>query len=318
MAGHAPPERNVSVRFRLYPLMNNLILPKNLISKVYPSVKALNGFIGCGKNPIKILYGETYDQYGITIDSLKYYFFLAILAQKIKDLGINCEPLVLIADRASILNESIKDKTGLINEGAKRLEQCLKINEKYNLHVKFQLMSEYMQAKRFLLNKVDDPRVLDLLKMTVLQNKIKQETEMGFQYALEAIEIAGDFDIKVGPPREIYYDMAAKLLGYKYCGIYLKPTYPLGQNFLFYLKNPEIEKFGLTPYKAGSNKMQDFRVIYGKTTPEKLKNLLSKTEISTGLGDICLMAKNLLAKKYEFPTEMGDVLRLYKEADFYE
>ena len=112
--------------------------------------------------------------------------------------------------------------------------------------------------------------------------------------------------------------MAAKLLGHNYCGIYLKPTYPLGQNFLFYLQNPEIEKFGLTPYKAGSNKMQDFRIIYGKTTPEELENLLAKTEIPTDLIDICLMAKNLLAKKYEFPVGCGNVSNLYKEVGFYE
>ncbi len=313
MAGLAPPERNTSVRFRLYPLMKNLILPKNLISKIHPSTKALDGLISGAKRPLKLLYGETYDLFGITVDSLKYYFFVAILAQKLKG-----EATVLIADRASILNESAADKAGLVDEGERRLEQCKIINQKYNLNIDFRLMSEYVKDKKFTLKEIRDKKVLNLLKKTVLQNKIRQEIEMGFQYALEAIEIAGDFDIKIGPPREIYYDMAAKLLGYSYYGIYLKPTYPLGQNFLFYLQNPEIEKFGLTPYKAGSNKMQDFRLVYGKTTLEELKSLLVGTEIDTDLIDICLMAKNLLAKKYEFPSGSGDALKLYGEVDFYE
>ena len=150
MAGLAPPERNVSVRFRPYPPMKNLILPKNLISKIYPLAKALNGLINRGEKPIRILYGETYDQYGITIDSLKYYFFLAILSNKLKGLGINSESVVLIADRASILNKSATDKVGLVNEGKKRLEQCQSISQKYNLQIKFQLMSEYVRSKFYL------------------------------------------------------------------------------------------------------------------------------------------------------------------------
>jgi len=56
--------------------------------------------------------------------------------------------------------------------------------------------------------------------------------------------------------------------------MYLTPTQPLGQNFAFFLTHPEIEEYGITPYKAGSNKLQDFRIILGETPLRRAKELL--------------------------------------------
>ncbi|KKW30120.1 MAG: hypothetical protein UY74_C0051G0008, partial [Candidatus Kaiserbacteria bacterium GW2011_GWC2_52_8b] len=60
---------------------------------------------------------------------------------------------------------------------------------------------------------------------------------------------------------------------------YLRPTYPLGVNFDYFINHPEIEKYGLTPYKAGSNKMQDQRIIIGKTSAQNIRDLIEKSYI---------------------------------------
>ena len=129
-----------------------------------------------------------------------------------------------------------------------------------------------------------EEKVKELLAKTVLQNRLKQEEETGFRYGLEEIATGMEFDIKLGPPREKFYDEAAEIISQKMGrnklgSIYLKPTYPLGQNFAFYLTHPEIEEFGLTPYKAGSNQMQDFRIIIGKTGVKEMKKLIDSTYV---------------------------------------
>ena len=118
-----------------------------------------------------------------------------------------------------------------------------------------------------------------MLQKTVLQNRIRQEDKTTYKYASEAIATALLFDLKVGPPRERFYDEAALLIAKKlgrknYGSIYLTPTYPLGLDFIYFLLHPEIEKFGLTPYKAGSNKLQDNRIILGKTSINRLQELI--------------------------------------------
>ena len=46
-------------------------------------------------------------------------------------------------------------------------------------------------------------------------------------------------------------------------------AFQLVENYLFYLINPEIEKYGLTPYKAESNKLENNRIVIGKTSLER-------------------------------------------------
>ena len=48
-------------------------------------------------------------------------------------------------------------------------------------------------------------------------------------------------------------------------------------SFFHFLQHPEIEKYGLTPYKAGSNKLQDCRAVLGVTTIADIKALADKT-----------------------------------------
>lgn len=232
----------------------------------------------------RILYGETYDAFGITIDSLKYYLFLEYLA-RIAGEKVQCT--VVEGDLHSVINPSAVEKESLLLEGQRRVDQVSKIFEKLQIkQVLVRLMSDLFRERKVieLVRKVsalvkDRVDLQDMLIPTVLQNRVAQERESGFRYAAEAIALALHFDFKVGPPREENYDKIAQLIGKEvggsYCAVYLRPSYPLTPDFSFYLTHPEIEEYGLTPYKAASNKLQDLRIVLGRTSIQEIRDLIS-------------------------------------------
>ncbi|MEK7163846.1 MAG: hypothetical protein AAB768_01730 [Patescibacteria group bacterium] len=229
--------------------------------------------------PIRIIYGETYDEYGMTIDSLKYYLFLSLLHKTLEGMGVEVKSFVVIGNLHSIKNKIVQNKDGLLAEANARLDQINKIKSIFKLKFEPVLMSDIFDSPEFkkrleTIMPIFNEELKELAKKTVLQNRQSQEEKSGFSYVLEEVALIMDFDIKIGPPREIYFDQLAQKLGSDLRGIYLRPTYPLGMDFDFFINNPEIEEFGLTPYKAGSNKMQDHRIILGKTSDKDIKNLI--------------------------------------------
>ena len=329
MVEHSFPERAVLVQVRLDPPMKKkntvenleiLLKQKRVIFGVYPNIDALLQFVKKAQKErkiVRLLYGETYDAYGITIDSLKYYLFLSNLHTLLEKLGLVVESTVVIADRASVLNKSVEDKETILYSAQERLDQIEKIIQIYHLKIQPLLMSVLFANPEVekTIQKVraysqSNKTVQKLFEKTVLQNKIAQEKQTHFQYAAEAVATALQFDMKIGPPREQYYDKAAAIIGEALglgmvYGIYLKPTYPLGKDFSFFITHPEIEEFGITPYKAGSNRLQDFRIILGTTSQERAENLIKTSFIPNNLalanpvGDMSFiadLAKNALGK----------------------
>jgi len=51
----------------------------------------------------------------------------------------------------------------------------------------------------------------------------------------------------------------------------------LGFNYDYFINHPEIDEFGVTPYKAGSNRLQANRIILGQTSREQIKELITKS-----------------------------------------
>lgn len=276
--------------------LTQFITSDTLFKTVLPSVKELVSLLEKKKTNnkiVKIFYGETYDEYGLTIDSLKYYFVLSLIHFHLEKVGFKVESTLIQADIASLLNKSARNKKAtLIEQRDDRLDLIKKIIKTYKLPIKVKLMSEIFDSDDYKQNiklvnqfantqKPNSP-FYENLKKTVLRNRLKQEYHAKFQYAKEAVATSMLFDIKIGPPREQFYDKAqhilAKNLGLnKLIGIYLKPTFPLGQNFAYFLTHPEIEEFGLTPYKAGSNGMQDYRIILGETSCSTVEKLISSS-----------------------------------------
>ncbi len=290
MVGPQSPELSVSVRVRLHPPMKKHVDYRNFVHSYFPSKREVCDVLK--KKHVKILYGETYDLLGITIDSLKYYLFVSLLHET----GGSVESTILIADTASTINASSGDTQIILEEGKKRFRQVHEIIRTYHLPIRVQLMSELFkepstqemieQVQRVV---VQSPDIQLMLQKTVLHNRIRQEDKAAYRYGVEAIATAMLFDVKVGPPRERFYDEAAAVIAKKlnrdcYKALYLTPTYPLGLDFVYFLLHPEIEEFGLTPYKAGSNKLQEQRIILGKTSPERIQQLIDTSFVPKQAG----------------------------------
>lgn len=258
----------------LSPTMKSILNNKLIVKGTLPAKMTLDGG--------RVLYGETYDLLGVTVDSLKYYLFLEYLSR----LNPDFKPLVMEADLHAAINESVKDKDARMEEGKRRVRQIARILEILECkNVKLRLMSELVEGG--VKEKVDVVRQFvassekyqQMLAKTVLMNKFTQEKKVGFRYAAEEIGLALNFDVKVGPPRERNYDVVARVIARElgipsYRAVYMRPTYPLIHNYLFYLQYPEIEEYGVTPYKAGSNKLDNFRIVVGKTSLEKVEELV--------------------------------------------
>lgn len=305
---------------------NNRYISKqlnSLLSERLVVQKTLGNFVTRG-GILRVLYGETYDKYGITIDSLKYYLFLEYLARTVGE-EVSCT--VVEGDLHSVINPSVTEKGLLLLEGQSRVGQIHKIFE--NLHVKHvsvKLMSDLFREQIVidLVSKVstlvkERVDMQDRLIPTVLQNRVAQERESGFRYAGEAIGLALNFDLKVGPPREENYDKIAQIIGKEvggsYNAIYLRASYPLTSDFSFYLTHPEIEEYGLTPYKAGSNKMQNLRIMLHRTSDEEIRKLISTCYVPRDIHNANPLVDlaNIVAMSEQIRQDNIDVLELVKQ-----
>lgn len=278
-----------------------------LVDGVFPSItKILEK--SKENNEIKLVYGETYDEFGLTIDSLKYYFFISLLHELLEKNEIKVSSSIIVGDAHSVKNKFVKNKQELLNNALARIRQIDKIRRVYGLKVKPILMTSmfddnfYRRLDAVNTEFQSSPKLQELARKTILSNKLKQEEKIGFQYALEEVALIAGFDIKVGPPREIYYDQMTMELENKMsssglCGVYLRPTYPLGLDFDYFMSHEEIEKFGITPYKAGSNKLQGNRIILEATSLVECEKLIHKSCIPSNqslpnpVSDIYLISK---------------------------
>ncbi len=245
------------------------------------------------KDPITLMYGETYDKFGLTIDSLKYYFLLATLQQSIeRDTERACEAIFVYGDVSTLRNKNISD-IDAVKENLKTNKEVIStIIKTYNLPLKLNLMSDVVQTEPFKKKVTDletmfstDEKIRELLPRTVLKNRVTQEEQVNYLYTREEVALILDATIKLGPPREFFYDSIAQRVAtlsneQTPLGLYVKPTYPLGMDFSFFLTHREIEQLGLTPYKAGSNQLEANRILIGKTTKTELEDLLRKTSVA--------------------------------------
>jgi hypothetical protein len=292
-------------------LQNNVLLEKDVITKVKQRFSH--------QKSLKIVYGETYDKYGLTFDSLYYYFVLSTISKLLKSYGFDVIATLIVGDLASIRNDNVVEKEELLKQVEENYGLILELVKKYNLQIEVKKMSELFEnsdyksrLEKLKCDALQNEDVVNLLEKTVLKNRLKQEYEKGFQYALEEVALIAEYDIKIGPPREKYYDKIAEIIFGKLFGLYLKPTYPLGLNYDFFINNPEIEEFGVTPYKAGSNKLQDNRLIINKTTVDEFNELVSRTFVPSfaELPNPLFVLTNLIKLKAliaeKFDTELTD------------
>jgi hypothetical protein len=270
--------------------IKKILNKKSLMHSYFPSMGKIIKKIHSSKT-IHLVYGETYDLFGLTIDSLKYYFCLSLLHQELEQKGYLVKSYIIVGDLHSVKNKLVVNKDILLSLSQERISDYQKIKTIYGLKSDVILMSSIMVGEQYKKNyeKVkstftNSKKIQKIVEKTVLNNRLAQEKEIGFQYAIEEIALIMDFDIKIGPPREKYYDKVAHYIKENerldgLTGIYFKPTYPLGFNFDYFVCHEEIDRFGLTPYKAGSNKLQNHRIIIGVTTLDEIERLINSSYI---------------------------------------
>jgi len=241
---------------------------------------------------ITILYGETYDEFGNTIDSMKYYLFLANLVDVLKSRGFETDARVLVADTAAVRNADDSKKEKVLQLGKQRGEFVERVRQIYNCNFRVQYMSEFIESEDFKKTFRQVKEICfaneDLKKMvrdSVPPDRLHKSEQNEYQYSLEEISTITGLDIKVGPPRERLYDgianiVAERLGKQKLLPIYLTMSQPLGLQFDFFILNKDLEEYGLTPYKADSKGLLANRILPGKTTPEYARKIIQESFIS--------------------------------------
>src|SRR3989344_6572291 len=128
--------------------LENLLTQKGLVLQS-PNAEEILARAKSKKQPLKIFYGETYDNYGNTIDSMKYYFYVSELAKSLKEEGFSVDPIILVADTAACRNVSPDLEGKYMRLGNDRAEFVEKTNQVYNLGLRILRMSEYIHTKEF-------------------------------------------------------------------------------------------------------------------------------------------------------------------------
>lgn len=244
-------------------------------------------------HPIKLFYGETYDDKGNTIDSMKYYFFVAELADALREERFAVDPAILIADTAACRNVGDNLERQYMMLGTARTRFVEQVNQVYGTNLRIIRMSEYIGSPEFIKERDEimqkckaDQELMRGVEKTVPESKLDIERKKGFLYSFDEITTIIDLDVKVGPPREDFYDNIARQItqerGTKGVqSLFLTPTFPLGMNWAYFFATEGIEDHGITAYKAGSKRLHRQRVIVGRSNPEYIRRLLADSFIST-------------------------------------
>jgi len=231
--------------------LENLLTQKGLVLQS-PNTEEVLARAKSKKQPLKIFYGETYDNYGNTIDSMKYYFFVSELARTLKQEGVEVDPIILVADTAACRNVSPDLERKYMRLGDERAEFVEKANEIYGLGLRVLRMSEYIHTKEFQDERErimqickSDPDLMVGVEKTVPESKIEEERKKGFMYSFDEITTIMDLDIKVGPPREDLYDNIARELARRegkapLMSLFLTPTFPVGKNWAYFFAQEGI------------------------------------------------------------------------------
>ncbi len=281
-------------------------------------------------NPIKLFYGETYDEKGNTIDSMKYYFFVANLADALRVDGFTVDPAILIADSAACRNVGKDKQAHYMYLGNERVKFVERVNEIYGTGLRIIKMSDFIDSEEFVRKReqikaicAQDPELMEAVEKTVPESKLSIERGKDFLYSFDEITTIIDLDIKVGPPREDLYDNVARTITEHrdqkgLISLFLSPTFPIGVNWSYFFVNEGIENHGITAYKAASKGLARNRVIIGQSNPDDIKNLINNTFLSQDpalpnpildIGIISEMARKRLE---------DDATQITLASDFYE
>lgn len=306
--------------------LERLLSTRGLVQQTPPAGEIRDRAQLVAPQPIKLFYGETYDDRGNPIDSMKYYLFVANLADALASEGLAVDPSILIADTAACRNVGSKQEEYYMRLGEDRARFVAQVNDTYNTGLRVVRMSDYISTPAFTQARdhvmavcADSPELMEGVEKTVPVSKIDIERGKGFLYSFDEITTIMDLDVKVGPPREDLYDDVARRIAEaegrkKLMSLFLSPTFPLGMKWSYFFANDGIEDHGITAYKAGSKRLQANRIIVQKSDPGYIRDLVRDSFISANpdlpnpvldIGIISEMARKRLEKD-ESPITLAE------------
>jgi hypothetical protein len=242
------------------------------------------------------MYGETYDRHRLPFDSLKYYSWLSLAVRHLGELEQEADGTVLIADTATTRNAAPEEAMPLLDRGRERRDFVGRLLSRLGLAVHVELMSSFIdtpdyQEKLAVVRSVagTHPAFLELIAHSVPEKYRAEEASKGWTYALEEVAAIFSYDLKVGPPREYFYDEPARLVARSLNGpgltsVLLHPTWPLGLPMSALLRDPELEAHGVTPYKAGSRGLVKHRIMIEPGMTARAEQLLNDTPVIVRAG----------------------------------
>ena len=273
--------------------LERLLSTNKLVQQAPTAGEIRNRALMVNPEPIKLFYGETYDETGNPIDSMKYYLFVANLAEALAKEGSTVDPSILIADTAACRNVGRNQEDYYMRLGEDRAKFVSQINDTYKTGLRVVKMSDYINSPAFIeeRDKVmrvcsESPDLMERVERTVPESKIDIERNKGFLYSFDEITTIMDLDVKVGPPREDLYDDVARRIAAAenrqgLMSLFLTPTFPIGMRWSYFFSNEGIEDNGITAYKAGSKRLQANRIIVQKSNPGQIRDLIRGSFIST-------------------------------------
>lgn len=267
---------------------------------------------------VRAMYGETYDDLGLPVDSLKYYSWLVIMTERLAAANVQVDAEVVIADAAVEVNlgshwDAAKIK-GLAALQRSRVEAFFDLCNNRGPRPKTTLMSTIVATDDYRRRRHQAATLLDEsaeFKATVVQSvradHREKEEIAGYAYSLDEVALISAFNLKVGPPREQFYDAAAAQLNLhddrqSLVSILLRPSYPLQTSPGEFVRNAELREFGVTAYKAGSLGLGKRRLVIGRDSSTRARELLTATKLIRRAG-----APNAV-------TELASVLQLVEWA----
>lgn len=273
--------------------LERLLSTNGLVQQAPSASEIRNRAALVAPEPVKLFYGETYDETGNPIDSMKYYFFVANLAEALAKEGSSVDPSILIADTAACRNVRKNQEDYYMRLGEDRARFVEQINATYRTGLRVVKMSDYINSPAFTeerdrIMKVcsESADLMERVEKTVPESKVDIEKNKGFLYSFDEITTIMDLDVKVGPPREDLYDDVARRIAEAenrkgVMSLFLTPTFPVGMKWSYFFSNEGIEDHGITAYKAGSKRLQANRIIVQKSNPGQIRDLIKDSFIST-------------------------------------
>ncbi len=320
----------------------------HLLEKAWKPAAQANG-------RMRIVYMESFDHSNALnpIDDIRYYMILGELKCILEKHGIDVEAAVHIADIGVTYNigsfdiysskTTVKPHSSIAEAANARALFAHAVAETFGYSYEVILESSDInrdpdafssRLSAFRSVCYGDRKAMEALAATVPPSKREQESATGYTYSLAQLALMHDWNLKLGPPRERYYDRAFNAISVasgsrRILPIYGMPTYPFVRNSGIYEKYPDIRINGVVPYvldTSGNSGSRKFRITVGGMATERIESLIMKAYVSPDgivnpvldIAQLAAMAKSRLLHGSILPKGLDGLCAMWEKEELSE